>query len=163
MSTSTATVGDALKVAFRDIARDTIFAEGQEIVATHPVLVTYGHPGTSRPEDVVMFMGVRVNQEPATLSATNRAREETIELDVVISVARGGGAEVEEVCGARASDLLEALSYYVRITDTTLGGVARWCFLDRYETDGYTVQAEQFQGRNISIVATFKAAHRVTN
>lgn len=150
------TVGDDLKVAFRDAARDVIFA-------TDPsVLVSYGHPGTERPDDMIMFAGVRVGQEPATLSATNRSREENVELDVIISVARGGGAEVEEVCGARATALLQALEYYVRVTDTTLGGHARYCFLARYETDGWTVANQQFQGRNISIEATFQAVARIT-
>lgn len=151
-----ATVGDAFKLAFRDAARDVIFADEPE------VLVSYGHPGTERPDDIIMFTRVGVGQEPATFSATNRSREETIDLDVLISVARGGGPEVEEVCGARATELLSALEYYVRITDTTLGGVVRHCFLAQYETDGWTVENQQFQGRNISIEATFQAVARIT-
>lgn len=152
-----ATVGDALKVKFRDKARDVIF------VADPAVLVSYGHPGTERPDDIVMFTAVRVGQEAAGMSVTNRAREERVELDVLISVARGGGPAVEEVCGARATALLGSMADYVRVTNTDLDGTVRNCFLDRYETDGWTVENEQFQGRNISILATFVAYARITN
>lgn len=155
--TTTATAGDAFKVAFRNAARDTIFASDDA------VLVSYGHPGTEATDELVMFTAVRVNQEVATLSSTNRSREETIDLDVIVSVARGGaGQAAEEAAGTRATELLKDLEYYVRKTDTTLGGVVRYCFLTRYETDGWTVSEEQFQGRNITILATFTAVVRVT-
>lgn len=158
--TSLAAVGDDAKVAFRNAARDTIFANGS--FEGEPVLVAYGHPGTERPDDIVMFTGVRAAQSFATFG-TNRSRDELIELDVIISVARGGGAEAEEVCGARAHALLEALDYYVRITNTTLGISKVWqTVLDRYETEGWTVENQQFQGRNIAILATFVASARIT-
>lgn len=154
---ATSTVGDAVKLKFRDKARDVIFAGDTS------VLVSYGHPGTERPDDIVMFTAVRVGQEVATLSVTNRSREESIEMDVLISVARGGGPEVEEVCGARATALLASLENYVRTTNTTLDDTVLYCFLTRYEMDGWTVENEQFQGRNISINATFTAVARITN
>lgn len=154
---ATSTVGDAVKLKFRDKARDVIFASDPA------VLVSYGHPGTERPDDIVMFTAVRVGQEVANLSVTNRSRDESIELDVLISVARGGGPEVEEVCGARATALLAALESYVRVTNTTLDSTVLYCFLTRYETDGWTVANEIFQGRNISINATFTAVARITS
>jgi hypothetical protein len=157
--TSLAAVGDAAKLAFRNAARDTLFANGS--FESLPVLVAYGHPGTERPDDIVMFTGVRAGQSFATYG-TNRSRDEVIELDVVISCARGGGAEQEEVCGARAHALLKALDYYARQTDTTLGGTVRQTVLDRYETEGWTVENQQFQGRNIAILATFVAEVRIT-
>ena len=155
--TNTSTVGDAFKLAFRDAAINTIFA------ADKTVLVSYGHPGTERPDDIIMFTAVRVGQEVGPMSVTNRGRDETIELDVVISVARGGGPEQEEICGARATALLASLELYARTTDTTIGGTVRNCFLTKYETDGWTVSNELFQGRNISINATFTAVARITN
>ena len=126
------------------------------------VLVSFGHPGIAKPDDIVGFMDIRSNQEPATLG-TNRSREETLELDVLFSIYRGGGAEQEVVCSDRAYYLLGQLENFVRTTDTTVGGTVRHCFLASHTSDGATDPQVLSAGRFIEVTATFQAQARITN
>lgn len=131
--------------------------------STEPgVLVSFGHPGNAKPDDIVGFMDVRSQQDPANLG-TNRSREEVIELDVLFSIYRGGGAEQEVVCTDRAYYLLGQLENFVRVTDTTVGGTVRHCFLISHTSDGSTDPDVLAAGRFIEVTATFQAYARITN
>lgn len=122
-------------------------------------LVAFGHPGTSRPDDIVVFQGLRQSQEPGALS-TQHSRELTMELDILISVFRGGAEAAEEQASEAAYGYLNQLEEYVRVTDTTVGGTVRYCFLDKHESEGWTVGPTD-AGRNITIIATFGAHLRL--
>jgi hypothetical protein len=52
---------------------------------------------------------------------------------------------------------------YARVTDTTIGGAVRWCFLTQHTSQGHTDPQVLEQGRVIEISATFTALARVTN
>lgn len=159
---STYTAGQAVKLRFYELA-PTI------LTATSGVLITYGHPGAERADDIVFFGPVRVVQVPGPMSRTQRLRDETIELDVTISSYRGGGWEAELEADEGAAGLLQTLEYYVRQTNTELkpvgggNGAVRWCFLDRWEAQPFTVvdDARIAVGRNVTIEATFTASVRI--
>lgn len=129
---------------------------------TANVQVSFGTPGSFEDWDIIRIGAVRARQDPATLGS-NRGREQQLDLEVTISVYRGGGADQEQVCSDRAYELLRILADQVHHTDTTLGGVVRWCFLTADESDGATDPELIGNGRTIAIVATFTAAARITN
>jgi hypothetical protein len=125
------------------------------------VLVAHGHPGLEVTDDMIGVGRVTSAQEPATMG-TNRSREETLTVDVTISCYRGGGPEMEKVASDQAYALLRLIERYCRITDTTMGGVVRQCFLTSHESDGATDPAILAEGRLIELTATFTALARIT-
>jgi hypothetical protein len=155
---STATNADAFKLAFYE-AIVALFANDPD---KDTVLVTFGAPGTYAPNDIVSFLDITADQEVATLGS-NRGRDEQIDLTVSISSVVHGGQEAELLAHERAYGLLRALEYYVRRTDTSVGGTVRHCFLVRHGSSGQTDPALIAQGRVTEIVATFRAVARVTN
>jgi hypothetical protein len=153
---SGATAADEFKLAFFETIRD--------LMATDPdtphVLVTYGAPGTFEPEDLVSFLGIESNQDPATIG--NRSREEALTIEVSISCWRGGGQDMELVCAQRAYQLLRMIETQVRVTDTTVSGTVRHCFLVSHESSGATDLQFLETGRVIEITARFAARTRIT-
>lgn len=152
MST-TATNAEAFKVA--------LVAAIQSVVDP-AVLVTYGHPGMAVENDMIGVGRVSSAQTVATMS-TNRSREETLTVEVQISCYRPGGREVEAVAGAQAYSLLGLIERQVRMTDTTVGGTVRQCFLTSHDSDGETDPTIVAEGRCIEIVATFTAQARISS
>lgn len=146
--------GPAFKAAF--------FNAATSLWAAEDVQVCYGHPGVNMADDLVVFGGLDTQQEPATMGA-GRSREEILTLEVVVSVYRGGGAEQEQVTAARAYELLGELETYVRVTDTTLGGAVRHCFLVSYTSEGVTDLDVLSSGRETDITAQFAARARITS
>lgn len=141
-------------------AKDALYSAAVQLWADTDVQVTFGHPGQYMADDLVALTRVSTTQEPATLG-TNRGRDELIEIDVQISIARGGGPEMEKVASDRAYELLGQLERHVRVTDTTLGGVVRECFVLSTESTGTTNPKILAEGRLIEILATFGAKARV--
>lgn len=68
---------------------------------------------------------------PAAISASRRARE-TITFEMIIYSFRQGGAEQRSIVRNRAMELLGNFEEYVRVTDTTLSGTVRHCFLRNF-------------------------------
>ncbi|ALV45828.1 hypothetical protein MB46_10385 [Arthrobacter alpinus] len=129
-------------------------------LATQDVLVCFGLPGTFTPEDIIAFGRISSDQETATMSS-NRSREEVITLEVTISCFRGGGEESELVAAERCYELLRMIERYARMTDTTIGGTVRECFLTSHTSDGATPGDVASAGRVIEVTATFTARVRV--
>ena len=130
----------------------------------HPeILVNWGTlTGPNRPDEHVLFLGTDSDQAPATMS-TNRSREETLHVELQFFVTRWG-----EVDAAREADdymyaRIGELERYCRMTDTTLGGVVRHCFLVSHVTD-----ARSFAGPNntaghlAAAIVRFEAKARIT-
>lgn len=153
--TTVADMSHRFKVALVQAARDSI--------ADPTVKVCFGHPGQDQPDDIVAVMRVSTSQEPGPISSVNRARDITLTADVMISVARGGGQEMEQVCAARAHELLTALEEHVRVVDTNLDGTVLWCFCSGTESDGSTDPQVLADGRLIEVTATFTARGRITS
>lgn len=154
---STATHADDFKVSFYEAVKG-MFALDPE---TEQVLVTYGAPANYSPPDIVSFLDLTAEQVMATMG--NRGREETLLITVSISCLVNGGQEAELLAAQRAYYLLRTIEYYARVTDTTIGGSVRHCFLERHTSSGQTDPALIAQGRVCEIVADFRAQARVSN
>lgn len=124
------------------------------------VQVTFGHPGVTQLNDIVAFMDVSASQSPATFG-TQRSREEELQLTVMYSVYRAGGVEMEKAAFDRAIELQEDFETYVRVTDTTLAGAVRYCFLTDIRIASATDEQTLAKGRLVEIEATYSAVARV--
>jgi hypothetical protein len=151
--TDTATAAVAVKEALVAAAR----------AVTDPTtdLVVQGYPTTNLDMTrIISFMGLEVQQAPATLS-TNRSRDEDISAEGIVSVFMPGYDDDKAVEDA-AWGLLRSIERQVRKTDPTLGGVALWCFLTAAKSFGYTAADKLAQGRLCEIEFTFTARVRIT-
>jgi len=143
--------------------KNAMVAAAQTIWPTgDAVRVSFGHPGATTADDIIAFMDVSSVQEPAALGA-RRQRQETLELTVVVSCYRAGGAEQEKIASDRAYSLLGLLTQQVRVTDTTVGGTVLFCFLTSHQSDGATDPDMISVGRLIEISAVFTAEARITS
>lgn len=124
------------------------------------VQVSFGHPGPSQSPNIVALLAVSSEQEPATYG-TARSREETLTLTVMFSIYRAGGSEMEKVASDYAYQLLGDLERQVRMTDTTVGGAVRECFLVSHRSEGATDPETLASGRLIEVEAVFQAKARV--
>lgn len=142
--------------------KKAFYAAAQSLYDQDKVLVGFGLSTARRDlTEMVTFLEVRVRQQEATLSSTNRSRDEYIDQVVVFSVARAGADDDLEVSEA-AYELLRIFEYYVRHTDPQLGGLAISCALTEHESYGYTNAANLAEGRLCEIEATFTARVRIT-
>lgn len=134
-------------------------------ITDQEVLVAYGNPGPVQtlPDDIVSVGRVTGHFGPGPISATNRARDVTLTAWVTASCFRAGGWEQEEIAGDRAYELIGLLEEYVRVTDTTLGGLVYWCFCVDHDSEGYTSPEALAEGRTIEVVAQFEATARITS
>lgn len=126
------------------------------------VLISDGHPGMEKNDDMIVLLDVRTTQDPANLG-TNRSREETLELDVMVSSYRAGYANGDNEVKRRVYEMLGLLENSCRTTDTTLGGVVRECFLTSSRTTGSTDNDVLAAGRMVDCIATFTAHARISN
>lgn len=154
---TTTTAAQAFKAAFFDGVVNLMAADSE----TQYVSVTFGAPFDLNPEDLVGIMGIESDQEVATMG--NRGREETLRLVVEISCFRGGtGDGLERSVSDRAYYLLGLIERWCRVTDTTVGGTVRQCFLIGHQSSGRTGPEYLDKGRVIEITATFQAHARIT-
>lgn len=140
--------------------KDAFVAAAETIWAGTDVQVAFGHPGMNMQDDLVVFGAMTSEQNPATMG--QRSREEILTIEVVVSVFRGGGPEMEKVTSDRAYALLAQLENHARVTDTTIGGSVRHCFLSSYTSTGVTDPNVLSAGRETDITAQFVAAVRIT-
>lgn len=156
MDLTQATLALAFKKAFYEAVK-ALMADGYD---TEHVYVVFGQPATYVPDDIVSFGRLSSGQSAATLS-TNRSREETLTAEVTVSCFLGGDEEAEIATAERAYELLRRIEHHVRMTDTTLGGIVRQCFLTSHESEGATPEDLIEQGRVTEVVATFTAHARI--
>lgn len=158
--TSTFTAAHDFKLAFFTKAQE-LYAAGE---GTAQVQVVFGRPASFLQSDVVAFGRVGAPQDVATLG-TNRSRDEVLELEVhVSSFVRVGEADDPEIAAsARAYTLLGVLEHFARVTDTTIDGTVRSCFLAKHDSEGMTPIKVIPQGRNVTVTAVFRAENRITS
>lgn len=131
---------------------------------SHPeFLVCWGKVGANVPDQYVEFHGTDNTEAPATMG-TNRTSEETLRLETMWWVTRFGDAEI---VGPEADlylfDRLAELEHYVRVTNTTLGGVVRHCRVTTFATDDAAMNRDNSYGRLSAAVAIFEAKVRLSN
>lgn len=154
---SSTTAAHAFKAAFFEGVTNLMQADDE----TQYVQVTFGTPVDLNPDDIVGIMDITSEQNVATLG--NRSREELLTLTVEISCFRGGAyPTLEREVSDRAYYILGLIERWVRVTDTTVGGTVRHCFLSGHESAGRTDPDNLEKGRVIEITATFLAAARIT-
>lgn len=129
----------------------------------HPeFLVCWGRVGINVPDQYVEFHGTDNTDQFATMG-TNRTAEETLRLETTWFVSRFGDADL---VGPEADqylyDRLGELERYVRVTDTTLGGVVRHCRLVAYATDDASMDSDNAYGRLSAAIAYFEAKVRIS-
>lgn len=126
------------------------------------VLVSFGLSTARRDlSEVVAFLEVNTRQTTATMSSNRGSRNEEIDVQVVISVARAGADDDLEVSDT-AYGHLRLLERHIRMTDPNLGGLALSCALTSTESFGYTQANQLAQARLCEIEATFTATVRIT-
>lgn len=103
------------------------------------------------------------NSDPATLSANMRTRNEDLTLEVTIYSYVPGGEEAEEPADTAAYSMLTTLEEQVRVTDTTVGGTVRYCFLTSHVSAPAEDDNILSRGRLTIIIATFSANARITS
>lgn len=156
---SQATAADEFKLNFWQAVHDLMAADPDKA----EVQVFYGYPSTFDSNDMIEFNGVTSVQTYGPSSGTNRSRDETLTLEVFITCYRGGGQEQELVCTQRAYELLRMIETYARVTDTTIGGAVKWCFMTEHQSIGHTAPEILERGRAIEITAKFTAEARISN
>ena len=140
--------------------RLALIAVCRELFDGTDVEVFSGVPGRGYvPAKSIEIQGVETDQSAATFGSS-RGREESLSIDVLIGISDGGGEEVDIPITEEAYDVLGKLEYYLRVTDTTLGGVVRECMLTRTTQVGAT-EDQIASGRFIEITATFTAKNRI--
>jgi hypothetical protein len=131
---------------------------------THPeFLVSWGRVGTNVPDCYVEFHGTDSDQQTASLSGTNRSRDEVIRLETQWFVTVWGEVDAAKEADEYLYARIRELEYYVRQTDTTLGGVVRECFLLSHMTDDVEIDNQNIgAGRLAAALAVFEAKVRIT-
>lgn len=94
-----------VRLALRDLVLATLFPDAA---------TTLGPPGQYEPGEVVTLGQVRVPVGRPT-AGTNRSRELATEHDIVLSVARLGGPEVQEEADTKALDMARLIEDYFRV------------------------------------------------
>lgn len=145
--------------------KEALYNAGVELWKdSHPeFLVSWGAVGANVPDYYVEFHGTDSGQEGGSLSGSNRSRDETLRLETQWFATVWG-----EVNAAREADQylyarIRELEYYVRQTDTTLGGTVRECFLASHVTDDVEINNQDLgSGRLAAALAVFEAKVRIT-
>jgi hypothetical protein len=150
-------------VASADEAFEAGLLDAIKVAVNDPdVFIVLGFPWPQDAADIISIGDIRSEQEPATIG--RRTRNETLTAEVLVSCSQYGGQEQEAIVRSRARELLKAIEYYVRITDTTVGGSVIWCFRVASELFSNAWQDDSGAlGRTCEIKATFTAFARVTS
>lgn len=166
------TVSDASQ-RFRAAMLDACRAATAPLIdPDHDLLVRRGRPTAEQFRSCDEIIAVTRHSADLDFAAvgTNRQRELVMTLDIIVSVFRAGSEDSEDVdevtveADDRAYQLLDAIEEWVRVTDTTLGGVVRWCACTHHENDGAGTDPDiAARGREAAILATFTAPVRVTS
>jgi len=152
--TNTATAAYAVKNAFYTVAT-TLFAADD-------IVVSFGLPGSRDFDDYVYIGGMRTEQEPGPMG-TRRARNENVFITVEFDFWRAGEAPDDQAVTDASIDAVRRLEEYVRVTDTTLGGVCEWCFLESLDSEGMTPLQVVGKGRQSTVTVVFHAFVRITS
>lgn len=124
---------------------------------------SYGEPGQVQTNDVVFAGNASVNVTQPTMGGAKRSREHEIQLDVVFSCFRWGGAEVQQDASEAALALMTQLDDYLRTRgNETLSGACRDCWVSSYELDENPDDSESGEGRRADVTATVTVYVRAT-
>lgn len=144
------------KQAFFEAATEH-FAELEEFQ------VVRGLVGANIPQKYMQILGTRVRHDAATMGS-NRTREEVIELETQWYVFEYGTEDADRAAEDYLFARLGSLEEHIRVSDITLGGVVRQCFLGEVATDERRIEeAGTYQGRLAAAIAIWEAPVRLRN
>lgn len=142
--------------------KNGLYEAAQTVFASDEIVVSFGLPSDKSFPDQVYVGAMRSDQEPGPLGP-RRARNEDVFVTVEFDFWRAGEAEDDKVVTDAAMAALNKLEEHVRVTDTKLGGVCEWCFLESVESEGVTPLQVVAAGRQATISAVFRAYVRITS
>lgn len=131
-----------------------------EALYSAPVQVVYGPPGPDQEDDIVCVGNARSSQDLATMSPQRR-REETLDIDVIVSCYRGGGIESQQPVTERAYALLADLEDHLQGAGYDLGGVVRLARVTSHELVEAADPDVLAKGRVSEITATVTCHVRI--
>ena len=128
--------------------------------------VSYGPP-QSLADQMASVAGASVRHERPTVGGPTRSREETAEIQVILSIAVAGDGEswsdAQQAATEAAYDMLDVLEDHFRDrTAATLGGACRDAIVSSHELAEYKTEADGFAaGRIGEITATITCRTRI--
>ncbi|GAA1787909.1 hypothetical protein GCM10009748_23060 [Agromyces lapidis] len=142
--------------------KNALYDAASTLFAADDVVVSWGFPIARDFDDYVVFTGMRTEQEPGPMGA-RRARNENVFITASFDFFRAGEADDDRVVTDAAVDAVRRLEEYVRVTDTTLGGLCEWCFLESIDSEGFTDMGMLARGRQAVVEVVFHAFVRITS
>ena len=142
--------------------KNALYEASEALFASDDIVVSFGLPSDKSFPDQVYVGAMRTEQEPGPMGG-RRSRNENVFVTVEFDFWRAGEAEDDKVVTDAAMDAVNRLEEYVRVTDTTLGGVCEWCFLESVESEGLTPLQVVAAGRQSVISVVFHAFVRISS
>lgn len=145
--------------------KNGIYQTARKVLDEKTTYVCMGDPSTLAVLEVVSVGDITAGQVPAT-AGTNRARDETLTCEVVVSVSQGGLDDAQLIVDERAweiaAQLEQAVHYAAGSVDgTLLGGVVRECFVTSVEQIDLKATIDNAEGRNCTLTVTFTGKARI--
>lgn len=142
--------------------KNALYETAKTVFAGDDIVVSFGLPSDQGFPDQVYVGAMRTEQTTGPMGG-RRARNEDVYVTVEFDFFRAGEAEDDKVVTDAAMSAVRRLEEYVRVTDTTLGGVCDWCFSESIDSEGVTPLQVVASGRQSSISVVFHAFVRITS
>jgi len=142
--------------------KDAIYTAAQDLFADDEIVVSFGLPGDKSFPDQVFVGAMRSEQEPGPMGG-RRQRNENVYVTVEFDFWRAGEAEDDRVVTDAAMSAVRRLEEYLRVTDTTIGGVCEWAFVESIDSEGITPLQVVAAGRQSSISVVVHAFVRISS
>lgn len=142
--------------------KNALYTVATSLFAADDIVVSFGMPSNMGHSDQVFIGAFRSEQENGPMGG-RRARNEDVFVTVEFDFWRDGEANDDQVVTDAAMEAVQRLEEYVRVTDTTLGGVCEWCFLESLDSEGITPLQVVAAGRQSSISVVFHAFVRISS
>jgi hypothetical protein len=142
--------------------KNALYEAAKDLFAADDIVVSFGLPSDQGHPDQVFVGAFRSEQEPGPMGG-RRSRNENVFVTVEFDFFRAGEAEDDKVVTDAAMSAVRRLEQQLRVTDTTLGGVCEWAFVESVESEGVTPLQVVAAGRQASISVEVHAFVRVTS
>lgn len=145
----------ALKAALTAVARDLWPA----------AKTTLGPPSVDAPQDLAVVEAARATITKPTAGGARRSREESAEIDIIVSCYRPGDDDRAQMAASAAAwAMVDQLEDYLRVRgQETLGGICRDAWVSEYTDRDYRLLDEQgyATGRACDVTITITANTRI--
>ena len=153
-------MSDVASVAYA--VKNGLYQAAKDLFDTDDIIVSFGLPSDHGYPDQVYVGAMRTEQTNGPMGG-RRARNEDVFVTVEFDFFRAGEAEDDKAVTDAAMSAVRRLEEYVRVTDTTLGGVCDWCFAESIDSEGVTPLQVVAAGRQSVISVVFHAFVRISS